>query len=48
VELGLMLGQVRALSHGRAADDDGMDPAQDAAQQRPVQPQDVACRTTSL
>jgi len=41
VELVLVFGQVRTLAHGRAADDDGVDVAQDTAQQRPVESQDA-------
>ena len=35
MQLGLMLAEEGAAAHGRAADDDGVDPAQHAAEQRP-------------
>ena len=40
-QLGLMLAQERAAAHGRAADDDGVDPAQNPAEQWFVEAQDA-------
>ena len=40
-QLGLVFAQERAAAHGRAADDDGVDPAQHPAEQRLVEAQDA-------